>query len=41
MHNVLDDKTWEEYDVDTQYYKTLIDKEINSIIQKARQLNLF
>lgn len=41
MYNVLDDKNFEEYDVDLQYYKTLIEKEINSIIQKVRQLNLF
>ena len=41
MHNVLDEKNFEEYDVDLQYYKTLIEKEINSIIQRVRQLNLF
>lgn len=41
MYNVLDDKNFEEYNVDLQYYKTLIEKEINSIIQKVRQLNLF
>lgn len=41
MYNVIEEKPWEEYQVNTQYYKTLIEKEINSIIQKARQLNLF
>jgi len=41
MYNVIEDKSWNEYDVDTQYYKSLIEKEINSIIQKVRQLGLF
>lgn len=41
MYNVIEEKEWEKYDVDTQYYKKLIEKEINSIIQKVRQLNLF
>lgn len=41
MYNVIEEKEWEEYGVDTQYYKKLIEKEINSIIQKVRQLNLF
>ena len=41
MYNVLEEKEWAEYDIDTQYYKKLIEKEINSIIQKVRQLNLF
>lgn len=41
MYNVIDEKEWEQYNVDTNYYKKLIEKEINSIIQKVRQLNLF
>lgn len=41
MYNVLEEKEWAEYNIDTQYYKKLIEKEINSIIQKVRQLNLF
>ena len=41
MYNVIEEKEWAEYNVDTQYYKKLIEKEINSIIQKVRQLNLF
>lgn len=41
MYNVIEEKNWEAYDINIQYYKSLIEKEINSIIQKARQLNLF
>jgi hypothetical protein len=41
MYNVIEDKKWEDYDIDTQYYKQLIEKEINGIIQKVRQLDLF
>ena len=41
MYNVLEEKEWPAYDIDIQYYKKLIEKEIDSIIQNVRQLNLF
>ena len=41
MFNVIKDKTWEEYQVDTQYYLRAIEKEIANINQLKTQLSLF
>ena len=41
IFNLHEEKPWEEYDINESYYLTKIYKEIDTIINKKSQLELF